>query len=265
MRKIDSNELKQLQLKILETVADFCERNEICYWLDYGTLLGAIRHKGYIPWDDDIDLGMLRSDFERFIREFNVSGARYQVRCFENDPAFCYAYAKVLDTDTVLYEPDENGIKLSVNIDVFPYDNAPDSKRALKNWLDRAVFFYYCNILRNISSSPSGGTFRRLLVTMLRISTRPFPRTFFCKKQVENAKKYNGQKTEFVSEITCLSLKQLSRRLLDSFTKHEFEGKNYQIPSRYDEWLTVYYGDYMCLPPASQRQSHHRFVAFAKD
>ena len=258
-------ELKQLQLELLDTVAEFCKKNGIRYWLDFGTLLGAIRHGGYIPWDDDIDLGMPRSDYEQFIRSFNVPGARYQVRCIENDKTFYYPYAKVLDSKTVLFEPDENGIKLSVNIDIFPYDNAPDSEQARKCWHTRAAVFYYCNILRNMNSKPSGGAARRLLIRMLRLLLKPFPKDFFCVKQVENAEMYRDHETGEVCEISYPCPTAIILSLPDPFTECEFEGKRYQIPESYDEWLTAVYGDYMRLPPAEQRQSHHKFVAYAEE
>ena len=118
MKPIDVYELKRIQLEILDNVMKFCDENDINCWLNGGTLLGAIRHKGYIPWDDDIDLGMLRKDYEKFRQLFNVNNTRYKLVCFDDDTEFLYPFGKVIDTSTILYEPDENGIKLAVNIDI---------------------------------------------------------------------------------------------------------------------------------------------------
>ena len=77
MRKVELEELRKIQISILDVVADFCEKHKINYWIDSGTLLGAIRHKGYIPWDDDIDIGMLREDYDKFKKLFNQYNDRY--------------------------------------------------------------------------------------------------------------------------------------------------------------------------------------------
>ena len=136
-RRITIEELKRVQLEILDMVTQFCDANGIRYWLDSGTLLGAIRHKGYIPWDDDIDLGMLREDYERFVSVFNESNDRYRVLSFEWNPDFGFPFAKVCDTTTVLYEPDERGRKMAINIDIFPYDRAPDDDAVANEMFDR--------------------------------------------------------------------------------------------------------------------------------
>lgn len=114
MREILLDELKDRQIAILDVVDAFCRENNINYWLDSGTLLGAIRHGGYIPWDDDIDIGMLRPDYDRFLAMFNKLNKQYQVFSVENDINFPYPFGKVLDTHTVLYEPNEQGVKLSI-------------------------------------------------------------------------------------------------------------------------------------------------------
>lgn len=106
LEEIKIEELKRIQLEILDNVANFCEKNKINYWLDCGTLLGAIRHKGYIPWDDDIDIGMLREDYERFMKLYNKENEQYKFYCIENNKKFDYPHGKVIDTNTILYELD---------------------------------------------------------------------------------------------------------------------------------------------------------------
>ena len=137
MREIDLDELRKLQIDILNDIDNFCKKNKINYWIDCGTLLGAIRHSGYIPWDDDIDIGMLRDDYDKFVKSYNRKGNRYQLNAVEINNDYYYPFGKVFDTKTVLYEPDENGIKTAVFVDVFVYDNAPDDDQKLKKMYDK--------------------------------------------------------------------------------------------------------------------------------
>lgn len=262
MRRINAEELKQIQLEILDVLVDFCDKNGIKYWLDSGTLLGAIRHNGYIPWDDDIDTGMLRPDFDRFIHEFNASNPRYKVYCIENNPEFYFVQAKVLDTYTTLYEPDEKGAKLSVNIDIFVYDNAPDDEKELKKAFDRRDFYRTCNILRTLNNRPSGNAFRRLYVRILRLMVKVHRKDYYCKKMLDNSKKYINQDTKRVGNFSSFSRVACNKRVFSSFDEHIFEGKMYKIPIGYDEWLRAFYNDYMQLPPEKDRVTHHKFIAY---
>ena len=265
MKAIDTEELKRLQIGILDNVACYCDNNNINYWLDCGTLLGAIRHNGYIPWDDDIDIGMLRPDFDRFIHEFNDYNNRYQVHCIENDPKYYFVQAKVLDTETVLYEPDEKGLKHCVNIDIFVYDNAPNDDRELKKAFDRRDFYRTCNILRTLNNQPSGGVMRRAFVHLLRLFVKVHRKDYYCRKMLQNAKRYNGQTMERVGNFSSFKRTVCNKTVFESFVDHIFEGKMYKIPSGYDEWLRAFYDDYMKLPPEENRVSHHKFVAYINE
>ena len=132
MRELTLDEIKKLQLDILDVVAEFCDKNGINYWLNCGTLIGAIRHKGYIPWDDDIDLGMLRPDYDKFMRLFNLEQQRYKAYSVENNKKFCYPFMKVVDTKTLLYEVYEGSNETFVNVDIFVYDNVVDDEKVIQ-------------------------------------------------------------------------------------------------------------------------------------
>lgn len=265
MRKIDIDELKKIQIDILNTVVDFCENNSINYWLDCGTLLGAIRHKGYIPWDDDIDIGMLRPDFDRFMKTFNQEGGRYQAYCIENNSEFYYGFGKVLDTKTVLYEPDEDGMKLSVNIDVFVYDNAPDDDKKLEIMFLKRDLYRNLNLARCLEHKPNGNLIRRSFIYFLRILIKPFPKKYFVEKLVLNSKRHAESNTKRIGNFLGVMKMYCRKEVFNSFINVDFEGQNYKAPIGYDEYLKAFYNNYMELPCIEKQVSHHRFIAYADE
>lgn len=262
MRRIYGDELKKIQIEILDVVNEFCRKNDISYWLDGGTLLGSVRHKGYIPWDDDIDIGMLRADYDKFLNTFNGYNNRYKAYSIENNEQFYFAFGKILDTYTTLYEPDENGNKLSINIDVFVYDNAPDDKKKIKKMFFYRDIYRNLNLLRTLNHKPNGNIIRRVYIYMLRIILKPFPINYFVKKMIKNSKIYTDKQTKKIGNFTGVTKAVCEKSILQNFTEGEFEGKLYKIPTEYDKWLRNFFGDYMELPPIEKRISHHTFKAY---
>ncbi len=268
MKEIGRERLKEIQLEILDAVMTFCEENGIKCWLNGGTLLGAVRHKGYIPWDDDIDLGMLRPDYDKFMAVFNKKNDRYKFVSYETDKNSFECFGKVFDTSTILYEPDEKGEKLSVYIDIFVMDNAPVDEAEQKRMLRRRNIFVVCNLGRKlpIFLKPTRGSFlRSLAVYAFRAILRIFPRHYFVKGLVENSRRYVEEDTGLVGDFTGLRHAVIEREKLEEMTQLEFEGKKYNVPVGYDEWLRKLYGDYMQLPPAEKRVSTHFFKAYESD
>ena len=264
LRELNKDEVCSLQVGILDAVAAFCEKNQIHYWLDSGTLLGAVRHGGYIPWDDDIDVGMLRPDFIRFMNSFNSDDSRFQVTCRELDENCVYPYGKVLDTHTILYEPDENGIRSCVNIDIFIYDNAPDDDAACRKMYQIRDRYNMLNALRN-KLIGTHGFLKDIVKTCGYWSTRLFPKGYFARKLVENATKYADQSTEHVGNFLAYTKIFCGKDIFDDFVRLSFEGKEYAVPAGYDKWLTAFYGNYMELPPVEKRVSHHMYKAYIEE
>lgn len=265
MRRIELEEMKQIQMQILDRVDTFCREHKINYWLDSGTLLGAVRHKGYIPWDDDIDIGMLRTDYDKFMELFNKENDVYKAYSVENNPDFLYPFIKIMDTRTVLYEPDEKGVKSCVNIDLFVYDNAPNDEKLLKKqYKIRDKYQKLHNIRTRVYMSKSN-KLKHFVKILLYPFLLVFPKNYFVKKIVANSKRYVNTETGYVGNFTAVSRILCDKSVFDEKIDVEFEGKFYKAPVGYDKWLSVFYGNYMELPPEEKRVPHHCFLAYSLD
>lgn len=268
MEEIDDKKLRELQIDILKAVTEFCDAHDIGYWLDFGTLIGAVRHNDYIPWDDDIDISMLRKDYDKFMRTFNAENSRYKFNSYELDKSFGFPYGKVLDTTTVLYEPSKErcAVKLSVNIDVFPYDNAPVDKKQVARMQKRRDRLSILETARKHRGKARGGILRRIAVALLSCFAKMFPRDYFLKRIVKNAKKYSGTETGYVSDFAgSFTYFTCERSKYENTVSCRFGDRSYKIPEAYDQTLRSIYGDYMQLPPENERVSHHKYEAYISD
>ena len=267
MKNIDVEELKKIQIDILDYFDAFCKKNGINYWLDYGTLLGAIRHHGYIPWDDDIDIGMLRADYLKAETLFNQqSNGKYMFSTPVNDKSYCYPFGKIIQTNTVLFEYGTEGVKTGVYVDVFPYDNSPKDIKIVKRMFRARD---YLGRIRRLQLPMREGLSlkKKTLYKLGAMLFKLIPKNSINRLIDRKARKYEGTDTGMVSSFTdTYETRHLSvpRTLFENFVEVEFEGKKYPAPSDYDFWLSSFYGDYMTLPPEEQRVPHHVFEAYYK-
>jgi len=259
MAQIDVDQLRKIQLDILDSIDAFCKENGIKYWLDKGTLLGAVRHKGYIPWDDDIDIGLLREDYDKFADTFGTDG-RFKFISLSNEPNIYCPYGKVVDTSTLLVE--DNKYLLSVNIDVNAYDKAPGDKPLCDKMFDTRDRLRTLWSLRNQDngSLPHGvtGIIKKLRRAILRLN----PAVYYLKKMVGNAKKFSDKKTNKVGNFLEYGRCVVEASVFSETIPASFEGRTYPIPKGYDKLLTAYYGDYMKPPEKAKQVTHHSFVAY---
>ena len=273
MRRIELDELRQLELEILDYVAKFCDEHEITYWLDFGTLIGAIRHKGYIPWDDDIDISMMRADYDKFIKLFCAEKTgKYEMHCMDNDKNHEFLFGYVQNKETLIYEhlklyehlkpKPESGIK----VDIFIYDNAPDDQAETEKMFRKRDFYRRITELRTKKRKPQGNIFRRICAYAVRLLNKiifsPFPVSYFVKKATKIIRKYESVPTKRTACFTSWHSVAVDKHIFDSFIDVEFKGRKYKAPIGYDELLRAHYGDYMQLPPVEERVPKHEITAY---
>ena len=263
MLKIDTEEMKSLQLAMLIDVADYCEKHNIRYYLCGGTLLGCIRHQGYIPWDDDIDICMPRPDYNRFIRSYG--NTIYSVLCWENDHRYISTYAKVTDTRTYLEENSFWGLDIGVNIDVFPVDGLPRDDKTIAKVVRKMKSLWGLVVCATVKDIKKRTVSKKIAIYIMRV----FYAIFHVKSKVveytiKQAQKYSFNQSEKVATLVWgYGMKEvLSKSTASTYIKSEFEGHMFNIPQNYNEYLSNVYGDFMELPPEEERVYKHDARAF---
>ncbi len=256
MRELSISELRKIELDILLTVHNFCEERGIRYSLGGGTLLGAVRHKGFIPWDDDVDIMMPRPDYERFIKEFNGYDESLICGCFELYPHFTFPFMKLYDKRTVLKE---EGVlyPLGVNIDIFPIDGVPEkySKHiANVHIIKRLIHF-------NSAMMDWSRGVKRVVFTLF---AKVLSISFLQKKCKRLLLKYDYNNSAYAGAITgCYGEREVhSKSIFEDYITLEFEGEGLKVISSYDTYLKQHYGNYMQLPPKDKQVSPHNLKAW---
>lgn len=257
----DINKIKNIELEILKVVHSFCQKENIEYYLTFGTLIGAIRHNGFIPWDDDIDIFIPRKDYCRFIDIFKMDG----YECYsQKTKSYPFTYAKVFDTRTIKTESSRIKLPIGIDIDVFPLDYYYEADYNLtieKKWK------FYCKLWKlSVGSFRASTLIKTIFQFPLKIILHPFSSKISKKIEkliyVDKKKEPLGYITGFCTseKIRVYKLEWFGKRIL-----HQFENFDFYIPNGYDEFLKSIYGDYMLLPPMDIRKTHHNFKCYYKN
>lgn len=267
-RQISTKELKEKELEILSFFHEYCAENNLSYYLAAGTLLGAVRHKGFIPWDDDIDVYMIRDDYMRLISIFPKKGINGLKLLTPFTDKHCpITYGKLYDTFSLKFdnEVEKKYQKYGVDIDIFPLDYVPDNISDMNRFYQNQYFSLKV-FLGIVGKYRKEKTVIKTICKAIFMTVCKFLALVHILNANKIAIKINESAMRFgKGEYLCSSMLPRGRKArpyakTQAFQKRLlaiFEGKEFYIPSGYEEYLTNTYGNYMQLPPIDQQVTHH--------
>lgn len=266
MKELSEKELQNLHevlLIIAKEIDRICRKNNITYCISGGSMLGAVRHKGFIPWDDDMDVAMLREEYDKFIEACRTDlSNNFILQTLETDKYYFYGFSKILlkDTYCVQHGHEKTKHQKGIYIDVFPLDNIP-AKKSLQVKHARKNYLLIKLLFRKAGCKIEGKkTLKKLLAFKIIDFINLFTNFNWLKKKLdENMRLYNGKKTEKVCDLAGYYgyEKEITYRKYFEKTQYvPFENLSLPIILDYDKYLTDLYGDYMKLPPVDQRHTH---------
>lgn len=271
MRELSLQEIRVKTLDLMDHIHELCVKNGIPYFLHYGTLIGAVRHNGFIPWDDDFDIAMKRSDYRKFCKAVERENSSVYKLCNRaNTDNYYYGIARYADT-RYKYVSELKGLKqadIGVFIDVYPLDNLGNTKEEAIEIKKKANVLNRDYIIYTNKTSLQGP-----LHTLARIPLHYYYRLKYGKdfrfkvdqmiyRRIRSLTSDQDRQIGLACwDVTCWPYE---REWFDEACLHQFEDRQYYIPVQYDKVLRMVYGDYMQLPPEEKRVPTHSYHIYEK-
>lgn len=271
----DLREIQKIEYTILCELDRICRNHNIAYFLDSGTAIGAVRHNGFIPWDDDIDVGMMREDYERFLEiapgELN---SKYFLESYKTEEECPYLFSKIRRNGTMYMEWCHRNLNINhgIYIDIFPFDYVPDDGKRRKKYVRNALWLKYIFTLRTTRDrtiSPKK-SLKWIIISVVRwilngVACLTVPRKPLVRCIDSYYKKYLSSPG---SHAICFAYNQAILFPVECLLPTKlirFEDKEFPIPINYDQYLKLQFGDYTILPPEEERVGHIPYKVYYEE
>lgn len=266
-QELTLQEIQSETLKIMKLIHKICVEQNLKYSLFYGTLIGAVRHKGFIPWDDDLDIVMPRSDYEK-LSEYFVSHEKelapfkwFSYKTVKNYP---YMIARVCNTDFRMEAENEKDCGMGTFVDIYPLDGAGNGNH---NFFYKKAWFYSSMYFSKSREHyvPVKGFIKSVVKKTAYLLSKTKKIESIRKKLEKIAQKYPYESSDFVSVIVWGTTRTCYKKsFFENLIFSDFEDTQFFISPNYDEILRMQYGDYMKLPPENERIGHHFYKIYRK-
>ena len=270
MKQMTLREVQLVSLDVMQEFHNFCVKNNIRYSLSGGSLLGAIRHNGFIPWDDDMDVQMPRNDFDKFITQYTSATGDFKLYCRElpqQVKQLGFPYARLCDMKRTFVDTANipwNREKTGIWIDILPCDGMPsdevEAKKHLRvnNILQEFAYWYALKFVP-WSQVRAATSLKKKMKFILKKIFSYFNCDNFFNLYCKYRKKYDYDQSDYFFATCHYNMKEWQpKKYMENFILHKFEDREFYIMTGYDSNLRSLYGDYMKEPPASNR-AHHSF------
>ena len=269
MKLMTIEEVQGLQLELMKQLHDFLQDKHIPYYLLAGSALGAVRHNGFIPWDDDIDIGLLRADYERFLALSDQFDGKYEIVNFKNAKNCDFGLTRIYFPDTYIDVPSISETRLDKRLyfDIFPLDRVPESEAERKKYEKKIQ--RKKSMLAKVDVRDYG-TGKHLLLAKKIVSALLLPfRQRLLASFDRLMRKYENEDTGLVCSLCSqysFEKQVMPKEVYGLPTLHAFEDASFYIPERIDQYLTTLYGSgYMQVPPCEQRREGHDIYSTKED
>lgn len=266
MKELNLNEIKKIEIKLLKEFKAYCEEHGLKYFLSNGTLLGAIKYNGFIPWDDDIDVIMPREDYDRFVKEF-PSNEKIKLLSDETCNNYIFTFAKLSDSSTLIQNQTTlKGYEYGIHIDIFPLDRWNDDgniahkeARRIQKLCQKMCF--------SISHFSKGRSLfhtcaKNLIIAWTHIIGYTYYRAKLYSIIEKNINYFEGNYSGCLVWPIYGIREIIPTEVFSDVVEVEFEGDKYPAPVGYDVYLRSLYGDYENDPPSKKQKSHHKYKAY---